>query len=514
VKNLSIAKQLSLGFGVVLVMLAATLLFSCYQQIELADITQKQYRHPYTVTNAVARADANSVRIERGIRDVVLAESAAEVKARVDEMAEFDRLMVADLELGRERFLGDKAEFDALLQKVTQWRPIRANVIALKLAGKTDEAKALMNTVGAAKRQEISVQRKKLYDQASKKAEFFQVNATQVRDSAIQLTIGLGVVTLILGVAISVLVIRTLTRAINQAVDVARQVAAGDLSVRITVQGKSEIARLLLALKDMQTSLANVVREVRSGSEGVSTASSEIATGNHDLSARTETQAGALQQTAASMDQLGATVRQNAENAAQADQLAKRASEVAVKGGGVVAEVVDTMKGITEASRKIGDIISVIDGIAFQTNILALNAAVEAARAGEQGRGFAVVASEVRSLAGRSAEAAREIKSLITNSTERVEAGALLADQAGSTMSEVVQSIQRVTAIMAEISAATREQSSGVTEVGAAVTQMDQATQQNSALVEEMAAAASSLKSQARSLVETVSVFRLSAQGA
>lgn len=259
----------------------------------------------------------------------------------------------------------------------------------------------------------------------------------------------------------------------------------------------------------MQSSLVKVVSSVRQGSESVATASAEIAHGNHDLSSRTESQASALEQTAASMEELGAAVKQNAESARTANQLAQSASTVAIQGGEVVGRVVETMKGINESSRKIFDIISVIDGIAFQTNILALNAAVEAARAGEQGRGFAVVASEVRSLAGRSAEAAKEIKSLIGASVERVEQGSALVDQAGKTMTEVVASIRRVTDIMGEISAASNEQAMGVAQVGEAVTHMDQATQQNAALVEEMAAAASSLKSQAEDLVQTVAVFEL-----
>ncbi len=263
-------------------------------------------------------------------------------------------------------------------------------------------------------------------------------------------------------------------------------------------------------LKSTLQRMQTAVSAVRSSASSMDVACAEIASGNHDLSARTESQASALQQTAASMEQLGATVKQNADNAKQANQLAQSASTVAVKGGEVVTQVVDTMKGINDSSRKIADIISVIDGIAFQTNILALNAAVEAARAGEQGRGFAVVASEVRSLAGRSAEAAKEIKTLINDSVGRVAQGTALVDQAGATMTEVVASIRRVTDIMGEISAASSEQTTGVAQVGEAVTQIDQATQQNAALVEEMAAAASSLKSQAQDLVQAVSVFKMS----
>ena len=310
----------------------------------------------------------------------------------------------------------------------------------------------------------------------------------------------------------AILLSRQIVRPLIDAADVADKVAHGDLTHRIDARSNDEVGDLLRSLHDMQENLIHLVAAVRQGSEGVANASAEIAQGNNDLSARTEQQASALEQTASSMEELDSTVSHSADNARQANQLATNASSVAIQGGEVVSQVVETMRGINESSRKISDIISVIDGIAFQTNILALNAAVEAARAGEQGRGFAVVASEVRSLAGRSAEAAKEIKSLINASVERVEYGTTLVDRAGSTMTEVVTSIKRVTDIVGEISSASNEQAAGVSQVGEAIGHIDQATQQNAALVEEMAAAASSLKSQADELVQSVSVFRLSAQ--
>jgi methyl-accepting chemotaxis protein len=356
----------------------------------------------------------------------------------------------------------------------------------------------------------------KLLDEAGEKlaaagtAVGAHADAAGKRATLISLALMLVVCTASLAGA--VLFSRTITRQLGgepvAAADLVRSVAQGDLTVRSALKAGDRTS-LMAQLNAMQDSLVKVVSDVRGNAEGVATASTQIAQGNLDLSQRTEQQASALQQTAATMEELGTTVKQNADNAQQANQLAQAASGVAIKGGEVVGQVVQTMKGIGESSRKISDIIGTIDGIAFQTNILALNAAVEAARAGEQGRGFAVVASEVRSLAQRSAEAAKEIKSLISASTERVEQGTALVDQAGQTMGEVVASIRRVTDIMGEISAASTEQSSGVAQVGQAISQMDQVTQQNAALVEESAAAAESLKSQAGTLVQVVSVFKL-----
>ncbi|MDY0749132.1 methyl-accepting chemotaxis protein [Paucibacter sp. R3-3] len=308
-------------------------------------------------------------------------------------------------------------------------------------------------------------------------------------------------------------VIRSILLPLGRSISSVRRVAAGDLSEDIGVDGRDELTGLQQSLQEMQRSLSTIVCSVRSNAEFVSTASAEIAQGNHDLSQRTEEQASALQQTAATMEQLNATVRSNTDRAHQADGLSQSASTVAAKGGEVVGDVVSTMRGISDSSRQIGDIIGVIDGIAFQTNILALNAAVEAARAGEQGRGFAVVAGEVRSLAGRSAEAAKEIKALIGRSIAQVEQGSVLVDRAGKTMDEIVGSIHRVSTIVAEISTASAEQSSAISQVGDAVSQMDQVTQQNAALVEQSAAAADSLKGQARQLVQAVAVFR-TGQGA
>ncbi|MCO4857255.1 methyl-accepting chemotaxis protein [Herbaspirillum sp. WGmk3] len=331
----------------------------------------------------------------------------------------------------------------------------------------------------------------------------------ETANSAISIVLIFSGIAIIISVISAWLVTRSITRPLNEAVKVASAVAEGDLTQQIEANTKDETGMLLSALKTMNGNLHRIVSQVREGTDTINTASSEIATGNLDLSSRTEEQAGALEETASSMEQLTSTVKQNAENARQANNLAVVASDVAIHGGGVVDQVVQTMGEINQASRKIVDIIGVIDGIAFQTNILALNAAVEAARAGEQGRGFAVVASEVRVLAQRSASAAKEIKVLIEESVTRVENGSRLVEQAGSTMSQVVSSVKRVTDVVAEISAASHEQSDGIEQINQAITQMDEVTQQNAALVEEAAAASQSLQEQSKHLSETVSIFKL-----
>ena len=415
-------------------------------------------------------------------------------------MADYSNLVVGDAE---------RALYETFTKTWLSYQQAQQKVVGLGKEKKQQDAADISDGLAGTAADDVITALEQLtacnFEGGKKAAD----ESNSVYSRTLNLMLGLIALVFLLGLTLAYAINRSITGPIQSAVEVTRAVSSGDLTVAFTAQGHNETAQLLMALKEMQTSLTTVVGNVRQNSDNVATASAQISEGNQDLSQRTEKQASTLQETAASMEQLGAAVAQNANSAQQANQLATNASSVASQGGAVVSQVVETMKDINDSSKKIADIIGVIDGIAFQTNILALNAAVEAARAGEQGRGFAVVASEVRSLAGRSAEAAKEIKTLIAASVERVEKGSALVDQAGETMNEVVKSIKRVTDIVGEISSASHEQSAGVAKMGAAVTQMDEATQQNAALVEQSAAAAESLSNQAQQLVHSVAVFKL-----
>ncbi len=510
--NMKIGSRLALGFASACLITIGIAIYGIYMMGQMSDTMEKMYKHPMTVAANINAVDSDVVRMHRGMKDVALAQTPEAVDAAAAAVDAAEKKMQDHMKMVAERFLGDKKYVEEINRGMAEWKPIRDKVIALSRAGKPDEAAAITKAEGAAKVKEVSTAVTTLAELAEKRGvEFMNAAMVAAKESQIYFiaAVAVGIVIAALfGFAIARSVTMQIGGEPNDAAALLRRIADGDLTVDVHTRAGDHTS-VLAAARDMQSSLSKVVATVRSGVDSVSTASSQIAAGNLDLSSRTEHQASNLQQTAASMEEMNAIVRNNADSARQATQLASSASAVAVKGGQVVGQVVTTMDEITASSRKIADIISVIDGIAFQTNILALNAAVEAARAGEQGRGFAVVASEVRNLAQRSADAAKEIKTLIGTSVERVEAGAHLVGEAGSTMSDIVSQVRKVADLIGEISAATVEQTSGIGQVSDAVNQLDQVTQQNAALVEESAAAADSLKQQAERLVEAVSIFKL-----
>ena len=512
--NLKVGTRLGLGFGALLLMLAITIALSIYSQAELADNTDDIVTETYPKVLQAQLIMNHNNKIARSLRNALLikdeAKAAKELAVVLEKRKENSEAM---RKLGEMVKSGKGVElFQAVQAARTPFNASLDEVMRLRREGDIDGAVSEMLGKMRGLQLDYMAAIDALIAHQSANMENARASAEATYLQSRNLAIALGLVSLALGAALAWLISRQLLRQLggepNDVAAIAGQIAGGDLAVPITLRDGDQRS-LLFAIQGMRDSLADIVGQVRSGADSIVTAATEIASGNMDLSTRTEQQAGSLEETASSMEELTATVKQNTDNARQANTLAQNASAIAVEGGAVVADVVHTMDAINESARKIVDIISVIDGIAFQTNILALNAAVEAARAGEQGRGFAVVASEVRVLAQRSAAAAKEIKKLIDDSVGKVDAGTQLVGQAGATMEKIVAAVQSVTAIMGEISTANNEQEAGIEQINHAIAEMDTVTQQNAALVEEAAAAAEAQQDQAHQLVQLVGVFKL-----
>jgi methyl-accepting chemotaxis protein len=511
IKNIKIGPRLGIGFILILAMTVFVAIVGIWRLNAVAASTHAMMDRPLTKERLLTELDGLIFGAVRRTQAVIKSsdpslgayfkEDAAVTAARAIEVTKLLEPMIQGA--------GEKLIYEKIMVQRKVFGVARDGALKARAAGDNEQALKILDEAFTP---QAKVYQDMLHEMLLLERSDIDATARAIDATASQSTMLITILTacaVALGLVFSWLLTIGITRPIRQAVELAETVAGGDLTRTIEATSNDETGALLRALANMNNSLVGIVTEVRTGTDSITTASSEISAGNHDLSARTEQQASSLEETAASMEELTSTVKQNADNARQANGLANTASDVAIQGGAVVGQVIVTMGSINESSRKIVDIIGVIDGIAFQTNILALNAAVEAARAGEQGRGFAVVASEVRTLAQRSAAAAKEIKTLIGNSVDQVDAGAKLVDQAGATMEQVVASIRRVTDIMGEITIASAEQTQGIEQVNQAIAEMDQVTQQNAALVEESAAAAESMQQQAGRLAEVVTVFKL-----
>ncbi len=510
IQNIKIGYRLSAGFAAMILIMVLLGAVTQYQISSLSGLTDKLYKHPFTISTLVLKIDSNIKNIEHAMQAVVLSQDTTQIDTIADEIRDYEKIILDDLGTVQDRFLGEKSLAKNMIKLFKGWAPIRDEILeAMRNESKASVAK-IMQTKGAAHEIELKKATKQLIEHATAMADQFKTIADKTRDTSIYVAYSLLLLAIIAAVFLALFITRSIVTPLTIALSAARKISQGNLDFRLdTRETRDETGQLLAAMHDMSGNIKSIVLGVKDSAASISEGATHMAESNDSLSHRTEEQASALEETSSSMEEMAATVRQNAANAEDARNIAQHNQQSAVKGSEVIAKTVSAMADINESSKQISEIISTIDGIAFQTNLLALNAAVEAARAGDQGRGFAVVAGEVRALAQRSADAAKEIKTLINDSADKVKTGTALVDESGEMLKNIIEGVEKVAGLTAEISSASMEQSSGIDQVNAAVLQMDSMTQKNAALVEEAAASSRAMENYSHELNEMVVFFKI-----
>lgn len=513
VQNIKIVYRLGAGFAVMIILMVLLGAVTQYQINNLSGLTDKLYKHPFTVSTLMLKIDGNIKNMNSAMQSVVLSQDASQIDSVADEINEYEKIVLSDLETVQDRFLGDKTQVQNMIKLFKNWAPIRDEILeAIRNDNKVNVA-VIMQSRGAAHGNELNKATKQLIEHAFTKAKQFKKNADETRDASVYAAYVLMILAIVIAIILASFITKSIVTPLGIALSAARNISQGYLNITDYKETRDETGQLLRAMHDMSGNIKSIVLGVKDSADSISEGATHMAENNDSLSQRTEEQASSLEETSSSMEEMAATVRQNAANAEDARNIAELNRQNALKGSEVISKTVSAMSEINTSSNKISEIISTIDGIAFQTNLLALNAAVEAARAGEQGRGFAVVAGEVRILAQRITEAAKEIKALIYDSAEKVKTGTELVDESGETLNKIIDGIQKVASLTAEISSASKEQSSGIDQVNAAIIQMDNMTQQNAVLVEEAAASSRAMEEYSHDLNDLVAFFKIASRG-